>query len=335
VSDVLFNLPIDDLLFNLLFNQPLPRIPGWGPRQPTPEVTRPPEPPKFRDPGPKPSFDEIVDSADEIIDEMMARAQAAIDAGDSDTSLGDSMLSAIYRRMGYDGLPQVVDEDIFEQMSEGLEVWLRGFRDGPARYVAGEMVSGETAADYINALRFGNYYAGYGVFGNGTYSSDFLQTASSYGGNRLSNIVRILFSPSAKVIDIDELADLYLKWYRDFGGGENKAPGSVMMLLGDRGRFAAALGYDAIRVPNVGLGGPTGKESYLVILNRDLMILPKSDGLGPKIIDLEVLAKAWGEATLADRSIIDTYGNMYNYARSRGFEAYFSNGIINRFDMFD
>jgi hypothetical protein len=95
------------------------------------------------------------------------------------------------------------------------------------------------------------------------------------------------------------------------------------------------MGYDAIRVPNIGMGGPGGQESYLVILNRGLMVMPKANGVGPKIIDKEVLQRTWDDATFEDRSLVDTYGNMYNYARSRGFEAFFSNGQVTRLDMFD
>ena len=317
VSDVLFNLPIDDILVGLLQNVPLPRIPGWGPRQPTPEVTRPPEPPKFRDPGTKPSFDDIVNSSEEIIDDMMARAQAAIDAGESDTSLGDSMLSAIYRRMGYDDLPQVVDEDIFDQMGEGLDVWYRGVRDG----------FGTTAQELLDALRGGDYYAGYGVFGNGTYTSNYLQTASGYGGGKMQNIVRILFSPTAKVIDQEELLLMFADYHKT-----QQPTGSAKMLMENLGRFAAAKGYDAIRVPAIGFGGA---ESYLVMLNRGLMVIPKANGLGSKIIDIEVLRDTWNEAIWEDRSLVDTYGSMYNYARSRGFEAFFSNGQIYQLNMFD
>jgi SPP1 gp7 family putative phage head morphogenesis protein len=319
LPDVLFNLPIDDLLFNLLFNQPLPRIPGWGPRQPAPEVTRPPEPPKFRQPGEKPSFDDIVDNAEEIIDEMMARAQEAIDAGDSDTSLGDSMLSAIYRRMGYEGLPQVVDEDIFEQLAQEQTIWFRGMQ-----------AFGREADDFLDMLRFGDYYAGYGTFGNGTYASNYERTAVSYGAGRLGNVIRILLSPTARVIESNDLMVMYRDWHRQFG-----ATGPATMLMDDMGRFAAAKGYDAIMVTDIGLGGPGGKESYIVILNRNLMVLPKANGLGPNVIERNVLERAWNEAVANDPSILQTFGSMYSYARSRGFKSVWEGSTLYDLTMFD
>jgi hypothetical protein len=319
VSDVLFNLPIDDILVGLLQNMPLPRIPGWGARQPTPEVTRPAEPPKFRDPGEKPSFSDIADDADGIIEDMARRAQAMIDSGDPNASLGDGMLYEIYKRMGYDQLPQVVDEDVFDQLAQGQMIYYRGMND-----------FGKGAEQFIDQLRFGDYYAGYGTFGNGTYASNYERTAVSYGAGRVGNVVRILLSPTANVVSRDEIMQMYLEWHREFGTSR-----AAQMLLGDVGRFASAMGYDAIRVPDIGLGGPEGKESYMVILNRGLMVLPKANGLGPRVIDGAVLRQVWSDAVAEDPSILQTFGSIYSYARSRGYKSIWDGSTLYDLTMFD
>jgi hypothetical protein len=305
VSDVLFNLPIDDILVGLLQNMPLPRIPGWGARQPTPEVTRPAEPPRFPEIKDRPSFDEVMEQADDIFDRVAAQAQSEITAG-RELDLGDRILHELYKTMGYDDLPMVADEDVFQKLAEGQTIWMRGLRDKLASANSPRV----SAAELLDALRSGRYYAGYGVFGNGTYTTNVAGTAVQYGGGEIGNVVRILLSPAARVIEQKQLFDLYSDFI------DTQPSDNAKRIASDLGRFAAALGYDAIRVDGAGLGA---NEDYLVILNRGATVIAGSNGLGPGVISSRTLMRTWNDAISEDPSLLQTFDSMYSYAISRGF----------------
>jgi hypothetical protein len=266
---------------------------------------RPPEPPKFREPKERPSFDEVMGQADDIFDRVAAQAQDEITAG-RELDLGDRILHELYKTMGYDELPLVADEDTFGLLAQGQTVWFRGLRD--------KLASGNrprvSAEELLEALRSGRYYAGYGVFGNGTYTSNLPGTAVQYGGGELGNVVRILLSPSAKVIEQKELFDLYADFI------DTMPSDNAKRLASDLGRFAAALGYDAIRVEGGGLGG---SEDYMVILNRGAMVIAGTNGLGPGIISSRTLMRTWNDAISSDPGLLQRFDSMYSYAISRGF----------------
>jgi hypothetical protein len=305
VSDVLFNLPIDDLLVAGLQNLPLPRVPGWATRQTTPEVTRPAEPPRFPEIKDRPSFDEVMEQADDIFDRVAAQAQSEITAG-RELDLGDRILHELYKTMGYDDLPMVADEDVFQKLAEGQTIWMRGLRDKLASANSPRV----SAAELLDALRSGRYYAGYGVFGNGTYTTNVAGTAVQYGGGEIGNVVRILLSPAARVIEQKQLFDLYSDFI------DTQPSDNAKRIASDLGRFAAALGYDAIRVDGAGLGA---NEDYLVILNRGATVIAGSNGLGPGVISSRTLMRTWNDAISEDPSLLQTFDSMYSYAISRGF----------------
>jgi len=233
----------------------------------------------FADEGPRLTFDEIVDKAEEIFDRGMAIAE---EAGrdpmweESNGSLGDALLGALYEYTGFDELPVLLQEDEFDRLSVGNEVIYRGF----SRY---RWPGGELSPDQMmDMLRYGRYFPGQGVFGNGTYASALTQVAISYtnvGPDRYTGagLIRMMLLGGAYAIDYDDLAREYRKWHDDNPGIRSTALG---MLLGDIGRFAVAKGYDAITT--------TDREIY-VVLNRNLLAVSAKPGLGPKTISKEAL----------------------------------------------
>ena len=163
----------------------------------------------------------------------------------------DVELSLILEQQGFNALPKLVTSE--EAQSLESSGWTRLYRG----VASGEP---ERTAMFIESFEKGDFYAGYGIFGNGTYTSTVRQTAMDYSGGRESGVMELLLNPKARVIDYNDLENLRAEF--------NKARHNDSMdyLQSDLGRFAAMSGYDAIRVRSAGFD--VAGEDYLVILNR-------------------------------------------------------------------
>lgn len=76
---------------------------------------------------------------------------------------GDNYLAAIYKEAGYDGLPKVVSEqDVTNEYKNGGTLMVRG---------VGNIPGGKTAQQCLDEFKQGDYFAGLGIYGNGTYVS--------------------------------------------------------------------------------------------------------------------------------------------------------------------
>jgi hypothetical protein len=112
----------------------------------------------------------------EIIEEMK---QAELDAG---RSYGDNGLKIIAERQGFTGKPKTVATiaDLQEiQKTEGGILVYRGITD----FSANEKDITYTAEQALTDFREGEYYAGWGAFGNGTYTTVDVDEASSYASS--------------------------------------------------------------------------------------------------------------------------------------------------------
>jgi hypothetical protein len=170
--------------------------------------------------------------------------------------------------------------------------------------------------------RSGRYFPGYGVYGNGTYSSTNPRVASGYGGADYNNVIRILLSPTANVADYNELAKDYRAWH-DALTPEYKRT-KAYLLLSDFGRWATAKGFDAIRIVDIDQQGlPIGVDDYVVILNRGVTYVPKQNGLGGRSIFETRLAELFRqENNIPDDSPDRTFADdaaMIAYAKLKGY----------------
>ena len=161
----------------------------------------------------------------------------------------DVELSLILEQQGFNALPKLVTSE--EAQSLESSGWTRLYRG----VASGEP---ERTAMFIESFEKGDFYAGYGIFGNGTYTSTIRQTAIDYAKGKESGVMELMLNPKARVIDYADLDTLRVEF--------NKAihNDSMDYLQSDLGRFAAMSGYDAIRVPGAYAEG----ENYLIILNR-------------------------------------------------------------------
>lgn len=180
------------------------------------------------------------------------------------SEVGDVTLSELLKEQGYDGKPRVVSTDEMDALIKNG--WSESFR-------------GLTDKKYTEQFREGNLYAGFGVYGNGTYTA--------YGGEKAVNIarkyagaegsvMRMALSPDAKVIDFRDLYSMYDDdWYDKVSEQIDKATGDAkkqlqaeLLIKSSMDKSAILMGYDAIRVPH---------EQYYVILNRTALAVQKVD----------------------------------------------------------
>lgn len=180
------------------------------------------------------------------------------------TDAGDVTLSELLKEQGFDGKPRVVTSAEMDALIKNG--WSESFR-------------GVTDTKFTNQFRDGDLYAGYGVYGNGTYSAyggdKALSTARKYAGVD-GGVMRMALNPNAKVIDFEDLSKMYDDdWYDDISARIGKAAGEAKKRLQAELNMNIAMdksgvlnGYDAIRVPN---------EQYYVILNRTSVAVQNVD----------------------------------------------------------
>lgn len=192
----------------------------------------------------------------------------------------DPLLGRILAAQGFDGPPEVVTrEEMDRRIAAGWPEMWRGVGDVDIHRSdeTGSRTIRVSAAENAEQFRTGPLYPGSGVFGNGTYASVNPETALGYSAgtplgadyHTTPGLLRIALRPDARVIDFDELLEMHphlAVGYRD----EDKGA------LDDVGRFAAALGYDAIAAQPRNANYRDGRIMYYVILNRTAVIVQEA-----------------------------------------------------------
>lgn len=202
----------------------------------------------------------------------------------------DLIQDHINKQLGLDASPQLLNRAEMDAMvASGARELFRG--------VMTDTLAKKTAGQLTDEFMRGEFYAGVGVFGNGTYVG--------YGPERVAanaysdvtegqGVLRMALKPQARVIttktllqlhqnytnrlpkDITALDDAITKKYDDMrdAGTATVADSAILdkkltdlmhfshdyhrLVLGDPGRYAALAGYDAIDV----------ESGYMVVLNR-------------------------------------------------------------------
>jgi hypothetical protein len=219
--------------------------------------------------------------------------------------IGDEVLEAIYEYTGFDALPIVLEEDEFDILAEGNEVLYRGLTG--YSWPGGSL----TPQELMDLMRFGRHYPGLGIYGNGTYSSTVSSVAFDYASQQSTltataqNMLRMMLNPAARIADSSQLAEEYGKYHSVFTpqpGGRLRSPAQELLL--NSGRFAAAKGFDAIRV--------AGPDGIVVVLNRGALTVSAQPGLGPRVISFNALIELWNES--------GSRLSYLEYARSLGYK---------------
>lgn len=172
-----------------------------------------------------------------------------------DDTGSDKALAGILDQQGF-GRPREVSATRFDAaVAAGAKPIYRGLGDAASyrAYRENFMTTGGS-----------DIYVGRGIFGDGYYFSTDEATANEYADFSEKYLTAAL-DPDARVINSTDLPSLT----------DRAVPGmnaKTVSILSDDGRFAAANGYDAIRVGSVG-----PDEDYYVVLNRSALIVREED----------------------------------------------------------
>jgi hypothetical protein len=208
----------------------------------------------------------------------------------------DPLLGEIAKAQGFDALPQVVPEEEMDAVvGVPMTVRLGAYTISTPDLWRG--VSDQEGMDFSEQFRSGDYYPGKGTYGNGIYATEEPNEASGYG----TSVSHLTFTPDARVADYyvisklmkapEILAAIDRVEERLHDAHTNKHTMSTDEYMGkseaaevlsrDWGRFAAALGYDAMKVS----GASVHEEAYYVILNRGAVIVSDKTWSQSEIFD--------------------------------------------------
>lgn len=185
----------------------------------------------------------------------------------------DYTLKEMYRMTGYDGLPTMLSQSEYDKMVASGQI------TDLYRTVRGQ--GGVSGQVYVQDFRTGDYFAGKGLYGNGTYFTPSKSYAESYGGELIQAGLR----SDAKVVSYSDLQELMkqnsgLDTYRQalFERGWSEKDVSLLDAFQkmDRinaqeiGKFAVSMGYDAID-----LGTMPHTFPEVIVLNRTALFIKR------------------------------------------------------------
>lgn len=199
------------------------------------------------------------------------RATNPMDPGDNHGTkdYGDLVLKAVAHEQGWDKPGRTGTSAELDQLVAhgGVEMF---------RGVAGRRYPEEhQPARILERMRTGPLEYGQGGYGNGWYASPRQDVALQHGapdgkgGIDPASIQRMVLHPDARVADYDTLRTQMRAWIKEHEGRGQRTPEGLGI---DLGRFAAMLGYDAIRVHGQhDANSPTFADQY-VLLNRGAVL---------------------------------------------------------------
>jgi hypothetical protein len=212
---------------------------------------------------------------------------------------GAEDLAAAYEEMGYNGLPRVLDADDFDALAETADIKVyRGVRE----LQSPNPIYRQSAEQLLDEYRYGDHYAGYGVYGNGTYTTTSSSTAFKYANNSKNGIMEILIPDKSNFVrqidlkaqikeTLDEISVLHqenkaryvaeakrLKLsieeaekhpiYQEYWK-RSRELADISITISDPGVGATLFGYDGIIVEDL------KDELYFIVLNRGKVVVKK------------------------------------------------------------
>lgn len=152
------------------------------------------------------------------------------------------------KKTEYDKLPELIDEKEFGNML---------FEDDKHLYRG---VKGKTIKDtqkYVKDFKTGEYYAGIGISGNGSYATTNWDEAMRYSEGFTDGLIYIMPKDNAKIVDIAQLAGIKYELNQMYWGKDELFNNFTKVIFEDNGYLAQILGYDIIE-----------RERIKIILNR-------------------------------------------------------------------
>lgn len=179
---------------------------------------------------------------------------ARLNRADTERGQGetDPVLALILAEQGFDAAPRVVSDEqatrLLRNAPGSVQVW---------RGLVGE---DERASSYAEQFRTGPLRTSAGIYGHGTYWATSRAEAGEYADEPGGVVLRAVLLATARVIGVEELDEL-MKTAADALTPAQRR--SLRTILADPGRFAAALGFDAVLL---GAGA-------VLVLNRTAMVV--------------------------------------------------------------
>jgi hypothetical protein len=180
--------------------------------------------------------------------------------GDSPEAL---YTKAVIEEQGFDGPPHIVPRRVLDRYIVAGEV---------------ELLRGVSDVRHVEQLRHGAFFVGRGGFADGMYAvagRSALVIARQYTGAGAGALARMSLKQGARVIDsmvLEERALAALTSIRLRATVERDIRNEALLsLYNDYGRYAAYLGYDAIRVEGF------DDEVLYVVLNRTALRIQRED----------------------------------------------------------
>lgn len=190
---------------------------------------------------------------------------------------GDQFLASLLAAQGFDGLPDLVDDDELDKYVQAGEI--EGFRG-----LSGGTSDG-SLDDGITQFQAGQYYPGTGMYGNGTYVAMGLNAvqsfreasgySSAYTASDGGGVMRMTLKASARVATYTEIQQAMRQFARSSDPIERAA-------AHDEGWTATLLGFDAIRTTAYGQGNAWSSMDYVVVLNRTALRVSKKAHRTPR-----------------------------------------------------
>jgi hypothetical protein len=203
------------------------------------------------------SFAEIEGMSEEIYQHYL----------DNEDKSGDQMLSKMYEAQGYNTTPSVVGKSQMDSLEEA-----------GTHHIVYRGVDGK---EFTNQYKYGEHFAGKGIYGNGSYTSTNFFRGEEYTSGvtplgQESDVMKIAIPKTAKIVDYEYASKEQYREWKDRFLNSSLAETQV---FSDVGRWATAKGYDAIRVAGGTENIPTS-EDYFIILNRGKVTIQDKNVLG-------------------------------------------------------
>lgn len=196
---------------------------------------------------------------------------------------GDDTLAHLFKEQGFDGKPDLVTENELNAAIAGgeREFYRAVYDDG--------------SNTFTNAFKQGDYYAGHGIYGNGTYMAYTLDpskpdNAKLEAGDYGSHAMHISLKKDAKLVNYTQIkdeSDKLAQTTRDeithLGKvlAHKKNPVKIkalneeiaqkkalLQIYSDTGRYAVSKGYDGYDVSASRSTAGAPQAGYFVLLNR-------------------------------------------------------------------
>lgn len=144
------------------------------------------------------------------------------------------------RKTNYDSLPELISKEDFWKDENGLQEetsllddkhWYRGI---------------ENEKKFINAFKKGEFFAGKGINGNGTYTTKAYSKAIRYAYGQENGLLYIMPKENAKIIGVDKISMIKSKLIKNIDSNDDLYIDFTTVILNDNGYLAQILGYDIV-----------------------------------------------------------------------------------------